>query len=55
MPAHVAVLNAAQPFLAFVRIAREWHGDTLRPQSWVANEGIAPSAIIDAIGAWKMA
>ena len=47
MPAHVAVLKAAQPFRAFVRIAREWHGDTLRPGSWVGNEGIAPSAIID--------
>jgi len=47
VPAHVAVLKAAQPFRAFVRIAREWHGDTLRPGSWVGNEGIAPSAIID--------
>ncbi|HEY0850246.1 MAG TPA: UDP-3-O-(3-hydroxymyristoyl)glucosamine N-acyltransferase [Bradyrhizobium sp.] len=47
VPAHVAVLKAAQPFRAFVRIAREWHGDTLRPTSWVGNEGIAPSAIID--------
>ena len=47
VPAHVAVLNAAQPFHAFVRIAREWHGDALRPASWLRNEGIAPSAIID--------
>jgi UDP-3-O-[3-hydroxymyristoyl] glucosamine N-acyltransferase len=47
VPAHVAVLRAARPFGAFVRIAREWHGDTLRPQSWVGNAGIAPSAIID--------
>jgi len=47
VPAHVAVLRAAQPFRAFVRIAREWHGDALRPQSWVGNDGIAPSAIID--------
>src|SRR6476659_2610438 len=47
VPDHVAVLKAAQPFRAFVRIAREWHGDALRPQSWVGNEGIAPSAIID--------
>ena len=47
VPAHVAVLRVAQPFRAFVRIAREWHGDALRPQSWVGNEGIAPSAIID--------
>ncbi|MFK4622172.1 UDP-3-O-[3-hydroxymyristoyl] glucosamine N-acyltransferase LpxD/beta-hydroxyacyl-ACP dehydratase FabZ [Bradyrhizobium diazoefficiens] len=47
VPAHVAVLRAAQPFRAFVRIAREWHGDALRPQSWVGNDGIAPSTIID--------
>ncbi len=47
VPAHVAVLKAPQPFRAFVRIAREWHGDALRPQSWVGNTGIAPSAIID--------
>jgi UDP-3-O-[3-hydroxymyristoyl] glucosamine N-acyltransferase len=48
VPAHVAVLRAAQPFRAFVTLAREWHGDALRPQSWVDNDGIAPSAIIDA-------
>src|SRR3569832_2687495 len=47
VPAHVAVLRAAQPFRAFVGIAREWHGDALRPQSWVGNHGIAPSAIVD--------
>jgi UDP-3-O-[3-hydroxymyristoyl] glucosamine N-acyltransferase len=47
VPAHVAVLKAAQPFPAFVRVARKWHGDALRPQSWVGNDGIAPSAIID--------
>src|SRR5258707_15190290 len=33
VPAHVAVLRAAQPFRAFVQLAREWHGDALRPQS----------------------
>ena len=47
VPAGVAVLRAAKPFHAFVKIAREWHGDALRPQSWFDNEGIAPSAIID--------
>jgi UDP-3-O-[3-hydroxymyristoyl] glucosamine N-acyltransferase len=47
VPAHVAVLKTARPFHAFVRIAREWHGDALRPASWIGNEGIAPSAIID--------
>jgi UDP-3-O-[3-hydroxymyristoyl] glucosamine N-acyltransferase len=48
VPPQVAVLRAAQPFRAFVKIAREWHGDALRPQSWFGNDGIAPSAIIDA-------
>jgi UDP-3-O-[3-hydroxymyristoyl] glucosamine N-acyltransferase len=48
VPAHVAVLRATQPFHAFVGIARAWHGDALRPQSWFDNDGIAPSAIIDA-------
>jgi UDP-3-O-[3-hydroxymyristoyl] glucosamine N-acyltransferase len=47
VPAHVAALRVAQPFRAFVRIAREWHGDALRPQSFVGNDKIAPSAIID--------
>jgi UDP-3-O-[3-hydroxymyristoyl] glucosamine N-acyltransferase len=47
VPVHVAVLRAAQPFRAFVQIAREWHGDALRPQSWFDTDGIAPSAIID--------
>ncbi len=47
VPAHVAVLRAAQPFRAFVQVARELHNDALRPQSWFGVEGIAPSAIID--------
>ncbi len=47
VPAHVAVLRAAQPFRAFVQLAREWHGDALRPASWFGSHGIAPSAIID--------
>ena len=47
VPPHVAVLRASQPFRAFVRLAREWHADALRLQSWFDNNGIAPSAIID--------
>jgi UDP-3-O-[3-hydroxymyristoyl] glucosamine N-acyltransferase len=47
VPSHVAALRVAQPFLAFVLVAREWHRDALRPQSWFGCEGIAPSAIID--------
>ena len=45
VPAHVAVLRSAQPFRDFVKIARELHGEALRPQSWFGVEGIAPSAI----------
>jgi UDP-3-O-[3-hydroxymyristoyl] glucosamine N-acyltransferase len=45
VPAHVAVLRAAQPFREFVKIARELHSDALRPQSWFGNAGIAPSAV----------
>ena len=41
------MLRAVQPFSAFVRVARELHRDALRPQTWFAIEGIAPSAIID--------
>jgi UDP-3-O-[3-hydroxymyristoyl] glucosamine N-acyltransferase len=48
VPAHVAVLRTAQPFRAFVKIARAWHGEALRPQSWFGCDSIAPSAIIDA-------
>jgi UDP-3-O-[3-hydroxymyristoyl] glucosamine N-acyltransferase len=47
VPAHVAVLRAAQPFRAFVLLARELHRDALRPQSWLGCDGIAPSAIVD--------
>jgi len=47
VPAHVAVLRTPHPFREFVKIAREWHGDALRPQSWFGNAGIAPSAVID--------
>ncbi len=47
VPAHVAVLRVAQPFRSFVKLAREWHSDALRPHSWVGNEHIADSAIID--------
>jgi UDP-3-O-[3-hydroxymyristoyl] glucosamine N-acyltransferase len=47
VPAHVAVLRAAEPFRAFVHVARELHAQALRPQSWFGIEGIAPSAIIN--------
>jgi UDP-3-O-[3-hydroxymyristoyl] glucosamine N-acyltransferase len=47
VPAHVAVLRAAQPFHEFVTIARELYSSALRPQSWFGNCGIAESAVID--------
>ena len=47
VPAHVAVLRANQPFRDFVKVARKFHNDALRPQSWFGVSGIAPSAIID--------
>src|SRR5579863_7092869 len=47
VPAGVAVLRAAHPFREFVKVARELHGDALRPQSWFDQAGIAPSAVID--------
>ncbi len=46
VPSHVAVLRAADPFRAFVTLARELHADSLRPQSWFGNSGIAASAVI---------
>src|SRR3979490_3466745 len=47
VPAHVAVLRAAQPFREFVKIARELYSGALRPQSWFGSTGIAPSPLID--------
>src|SRR6202047_3663416 len=47
VPAHVAILRVAQPFRPFVKVARELHRDSLRPQSWFGLSGIAASAIID--------
>ena len=47
VPPHVAVLRAAQPFRAFVTIARKLYASALRPQSWFGYTGIAASAIID--------
>jgi UDP-3-O-[3-hydroxymyristoyl] glucosamine N-acyltransferase len=47
VPSHVAVLRAEHPFRDFVKIARQFHSDALRPGSWFGNAGIAPSAVID--------
>jgi UDP-3-O-[3-hydroxymyristoyl] glucosamine N-acyltransferase len=47
VPPDVAVLRADHPFRDFVKVARQFHGEALRPQSWVGNTGIAASAVID--------
>ena len=47
VPSNVAVLRVDEPFREFVKVARKLHDDALRPQSWVGNIGIAPSAVID--------
>ncbi len=47
VPSHVAVLRVANPFRAFVDLARELHADALRPASSCGNTGVAASAIID--------
>ncbi|HYW64727.1 MAG TPA: UDP-3-O-(3-hydroxymyristoyl)glucosamine N-acyltransferase [Bradyrhizobium sp.] len=46
VPSHVAVLRAPDPLRAFVTLARELYGETLRPSPWFGDSGIAPSAII---------
>src|SRR5436305_13725589 len=46
VPPHVAILLSADPFLAFVTLARELHADVLRPQSWFGNSSIAASAVL---------
>ncbi|UTD28952.1 UDP-3-O-(3-hydroxymyristoyl)glucosamine N-acyltransferase [Bradyrhizobium sp. WD16] len=46
VPPHVAVLRVADPYRAFVRVAREFHPDALRPGSSCGTEGIASSAAI---------
>lgn len=48
VPAHVAVLRSKAPFRAFVSIARDFHGDALRPRSWFDNTAVAASAVIHA-------
>jgi len=47
VPSHVVTLRTAQPFRAFVSVARELYSDALRPRSWCGNNGVSPSAVID--------
>jgi UDP-3-O-[3-hydroxymyristoyl] glucosamine N-acyltransferase len=46
VPPRIAALTVANPYAAFVQIARELHADSLRPASSFDTDGIAPSAII---------
>jgi UDP-3-O-[3-hydroxymyristoyl] glucosamine N-acyltransferase len=46
VPPHVAILRIADPYRAFVGIAREWHANALRPGSSFDTIGIAASAVI---------
>ncbi len=46
VPPHIAVLRVADPYRAFVRVAREFHPDALRPSSAFGTDGVAPSAVI---------
>ncbi|MEW6644457.1 MAG: UDP-3-O-(3-hydroxymyristoyl)glucosamine N-acyltransferase [Pseudomonadota bacterium] len=46
VPPHVAVLRVADPYRAFVRVARQFYAESLRPQSSFGNDGIASSAVI---------
>ena len=41
VPGHIAVLRVANPYAAFVEVARVLYADTLRPASSFGNEGIA--------------
>ena len=54
VPSHVALLRAADPFRAFVTVARELHAATLRPPSWFGTSGIAASAVIHPTAQRKM-
>ncbi len=46
VPAHVAVLRVKDPYRAFIAALREFHKDTLRPQSSFESIDVSPSAVI---------
>ena len=46
LPRRVAALRVADPYRAFVAVARKLHADALKPRSQSGVEGISPSAII---------
>ena len=46
IPPRIAALIVANPYPAFVKVARELHADSLRPASSFDNDAIAPSAVV---------
>ena len=46
VPARIAALRVANPYVAFVKVGRELHPDALRPESAFGGEGIDPTAVI---------
>lgn len=46
IPPRIAALIVANPYPAFVNVARALHADSLRPASSFDNDAIAPSAVI---------
>jgi UDP-3-O-[3-hydroxymyristoyl] glucosamine N-acyltransferase len=46
LPGHVAALRVADPYRAFVAVARKMHADALRPIAQSGGEGVAVSAVI---------
>jgi UDP-3-O-[3-hydroxymyristoyl] glucosamine N-acyltransferase len=47
LPARVAALRVADPYRAFVAVARRLHADALSPKLVTAQSGISPAAIVD--------
>jgi len=45
-PGHLNVLRAAEPYPAFVAVARRLYPDALRPTSLFALRGVAPGAVV---------
>lgn len=46
LPGHVAALRVADPYRAFVAVARKLHADALKPRAQSGVEGISASAVI---------
>jgi len=46
VPAHTAVLRVADPYRAFVTVARKAHPDALRPAAVFERAGVSPQAVV---------